>query len=268
MAKIDDINKRHTEQIDSMMASFERELRIVITKANGDIAASLQENLTMTDGVIDGSKSNNRIIRNLAKQYQKALDAAGYPALVESLSESFSIQLPVLQDTIKFLSDQMDTPLKPMRFTQADLDVLSTFQVNAGTTLQSVMDSATSQAMTQGLFSVGGLKFKDLVDVLAEKLELSIPRSVSIADTAMTTWYRTAADLQFQHIEEDLPQMKIRYEYGGPVDIKIRPFCGALMAANKNYSRDQINKMDNDQLPNVFLTCGGYNCRHVWLMAI
>jgi hypothetical protein len=33
----------------------------------------------------------------------------------------------------------------------------------------------------------------------------------------------------------------------------------------KVYTRAEIDAMDNGQIDNVFLTGGGYNCRHVWM---
>jgi hypothetical protein len=82
----------------------------------------------------------------------------------------------------------------------------------------------------------------------------------------MTTYYRTLTDQAFQKIEEDLPEIEQRYRYSGPLDSRNRPFCRQLENADKAYSRAQIAAMDNGMLPNVFLSCGGWNCRHVWIL--
>jgi hypothetical protein len=50
--------------------------------------------------------------------------------------------------------------------------------------------------------------------------------------------------------------------YVGPVDERLRPFCRGHVG--KVYTRAQIDALDNGQLPNTFLTGGGWNCRHVW----
>jgi hypothetical protein len=52
------------------------------------------------------------------------------------------------------------------------------------------------------------------------------------------------------------------YLYTGPVDSRIRRFCLGL--AGRVLSRSAIDKLDNGQTPNTFLTRGGYNCRHQW----
>jgi hypothetical protein len=46
------------------------------------------------------------------------------------------------------------------------------------------------------------------------------------------------------------------------VDALVRPFCREHLG--RVYTRDEIAELDNGQLPNVLLTGGGYNCRHVW----
>jgi hypothetical protein len=53
------------------------------------------------------------------------------------------------------------------------------------------------------------------------------------------------------------------YVFFGPVDVRLRPFCETHVG--KVYSRAEIAELDNKQLPNAFLTGGGYNCRHVWM---
>jgi hypothetical protein len=52
------------------------------------------------------------------------------------------------------------------------------------------------------------------------------------------------------------------YFGSGPIDARIRKFCVRVMA--RVWSRARIDRMDNGQLPNTFLTRGGWNCRHVW----
>lgn len=52
------------------------------------------------------------------------------------------------------------------------------------------------------------------------------------------------------------------YVFVGPVDDVIRPFC--LRHVGRVYTRAEIDALDNGQLPNTFVTGGGYNCRHLW----
>jgi hypothetical protein len=52
------------------------------------------------------------------------------------------------------------------------------------------------------------------------------------------------------------------FVYVGPFDKKNREFCEERVG--KVFSRTEIDAMDNGQLPDVFITGGGYNCRHTW----
>jgi len=51
--------------------------------------------------------------------------------------------------------------------------------------------------------------------------------------------------------------------YSGPIDGRLRPFCAERVG--RVFSRKAIDAMDNGQLPNAYLTCGGHQCRHTWL---
>lgn len=59
--------------------------------------------------------------------------------------------------------------------------------------------------------------------------------------------------------------------YDGPADKRNRPFCAEIVRLPRAYTREQIEKLNSHPLladyvpPNVFMLCGGYNCRHVFL---
>lgn len=55
---------------------------------------------------------------------------------------------------------------------------------------------------------------------------------------------------------------KDAFLYSGPIDQRCRNFC--LGRVGRVWSKGAIDRMDNGQLPNTFVTRGGYNCRHLW----
>ena len=55
-----------------------------------------------------------------------------------------------------------------------------------------------------------------------------------------------------------------RFLYSGPVAPSTRPFCQAH--AGIVFTVDEISQMDNGQGLPVANSCGGYNCRHEWVM--
>jgi len=76
------------------------------------------------------------------------------------------------------------------------------------------------------------------------------------------TFYDTTVNIFARQVEALKSSDEDVFAYMGPADIKTRPFCHARVG--KVYTKPEIEAMDNGQLPNVFLTGGGYNCRHVF----
>jgi hypothetical protein len=258
-----DLNEIHGRQdrfYDSMIGAFEEHLRGVVSKAQAHMAAYLQANLSITAGKIDQTPGNMRIVRTLDDRFMDFLDDAGYSSLMNGYVSSFASQKAFLQETLEYLG------YKPVDFTASDLKVFSGLQLNAVTSMTTIAEAAAGTAMQQALFSIGGLKFRDLLESLASKIDASLPRIRTIAETAMTTYYRALTDQAFQHIEQDLPEIEQRYRYSGPLDKRNRPFCRRLIVADKAYSRAEIDRMNNGMLPGVFLSAGGWNCRHVWIL--
>jgi hypothetical protein len=113
---------------------------------------------------------------------------------------------------------------------------------------------ALTQAATLGLFSARDVDriLSDLGDIL----DASEPQIRTLYDTSVSIYGRAVEAVQ----ADDDPETP--FAYMGPVDHVTRPFC--LQHAGKVYTRAQIDALDNGQLADVFLTGGGYQCRHTW----
>lgn len=268
MPDLKDIIARHNRFQDSMVHAFESHLREISMRAQGRVIARLQAQLSITDGVIDGTPGNMRILRNAGKMFMEELDKAGYQRLVTAFTGEFRGTLPFLQETLEVLGDQVQEKWNTLGFTARDLQLLGGVQVNTVSALEAAIEATAGAAITRGLFGVAGLRFGSLVETLTTRFETSIGKARGIADTGMSTWYRTASARSFDLVTADLPQQELRFRYSGPTDKLERPFCRRLTDAGKSYTREQIAKMDNGQFPvgSVFTTCGGWNCRHVWTL--
>jgi hypothetical protein len=77
------------------------------------------------------------------------------------------------------------------------------------------------------------------------------------------TLYDTQVNVFGRQVEALKSTPEDVYAYMGPADVKLRPFCREHVG--KVYTKAQIDALDNGQLPNVFLTGGGYNCRHMFV---
>ena len=98
-------------------------------------------------------------------------------------------------------------------------------------------------------------------ELLVEAAEIAqewIPRARTIYETAIAEFAQVVSHAKST---SGSPQARV-YLYTGPIDNRLRPFCKGVVG--KVFARAAIDRMDNKQLPNTFLTRGGYNCRHQW----
>jgi hypothetical protein len=266
MDRLDTI-ARHNRFQDSMVYSFESHLREIVLRAQGRVIARLEAQLTITDGVIESTPANMLALRNAGKLFMQELDRAGYQRLASAFVGEFRGTLPFLQETLETLGTQIGQNWgRQLGFTARDFNLLGAVQANTVASLADAIQATAGSAITRGLFGVGGLRFRSLVDTLSTRLEMSIGRATTIADTSMSVWYATASERAFQLITRDLPEQELRYRYTGPVDKLERPFCRHLTDADRSYTRAQIDRMNNGQFPagSVFITRGGFRCRHQW----
>lgn len=107
---------------------------------------------------------------------------------------------------------------------------------------------------------------KSIREAMAEVGALLTEKTPGQAETVVSTAFnaidRTITGGGVAPSEDD----SIVYLYVGPSpddgDRITRKTC--IHIVNKWLTREEINSLDNGQLPNVFVNGGGYNCRHSW----
>ncbi len=270
MPTLEDIHVRQGKYLDSMSAAFEEHLRAIISRAETATIARLQKGLAITDGEIDQTPGNLRLMRRTDTIFLEEMDRAGYQRLVTAFVSEFPGQLPFLQETLEAISAELQSPLPPLQWTARDLNVFSGFQASSTAGIKAAVQGAAMTARNRIMLSVGGLEFKSLLETLKDAFSLTLARAKTWAETSQTIFYRTATDRAFQAIEADMPDLKQEYAYSGPDDKKTRPFCHAVLkrTAKAPMTRAEIDKLDNGMLPNVFLTGGGWACRHAWILDV
>ncbi len=112
------------------------------------------------------------------------------------------------------------------------------------------------RAVTQRLLTTRptGDILQDLAAVL-DKTEAAVR---TLFDTQVSIFGRQVEATATDALGTDQP-----FLFVGPIDDVTRAWC--LERVGKVFSRGAIDEMDNGQLPNVFLTAGGFNCRHSWM---
>ena len=252
---------------DASLSTFEENLKEIVDRAKRVALHRILKSLTITDGRIDQTASNMRAIRRADKIFVEAMKDAGYDRLVSAFVSHFPLQLPRVEEIIEYLSSDLKTPLKAALTADEDQRILRAVQSNTAEALEAAVETAGNAALTQAVFSIGALKFTDLIAEIGRRFDMSVGRATTLADTAQATFFRTALDRAYRAIDAELPTAPTQYyRYSGPLDRKNRPFCRKLLLADKGYTRAQIDDMSNGQIPNVWLSCGGWNCRHQWII--
>lgn len=256
---------------DSVLQSFEAGLRQIMSRAQASVLVDMTGRLAITDGSIERTLGNVRALRNIDAMFTRAMDEAGYSALLETFVGQFPQQLSsiqqILEDIIPQLSARLNEEIRPFVLTARDKAALLAEQSATVDQLRDVVEYGATVAKQKALLSVGGMTFRDLSDLISDQCDTTAGNAKTLADTSMNVFYRTANERAFELIERDIPEIEQKYEYAGPLDDRNRPFCRKLMRARKAYTRAEIDQMDNGNLPNVWLTAGGFRCRHCWIIS-
>jgi hypothetical protein len=261
------------KRVDSILLDFEKDFAGVLSRAQTSVILNLRNKLTLTDqGKIAGTAANYRIISGIPKMFEASLDAAGYQNLLRGFLSRFDGGLPTLESMISSLA--RDKEIKPVIFSEEDQTLFDQVKLRTAATINDVVNQAGQAAKRNVLFMLGGRTFEQAAVEISQRLQVALGESESLAATGISSFYRTVADRGYQIIETSLEKIgrELRYRFYGPPasDPLIRPFCEALMtrvAAGRTWDRAEIDAMDNHQLPDVFITGGGWNCRHQWITA-
>jgi hypothetical protein len=233
--------------LDALVDRFEQELRVVL------VALERQLRSLVVDAS-DGART--AVIRTgraaaLRRQVQDALRDAGYEDLATTAT---GLALEPLLATLA----ETRLAQEVAAFTTTDTNKIVALQALVETDLLD-QGAATAlalwRAVVRGVFSAQSSD--RILHDLAVFLDESVPRVRTLYDTSVSIFTRQVEALQI------VDDPEAAFAYLGPADELNRPFCHARVG--KVFTKAEIDAMDNRQLPNVFLTGGGYNCRHAFL---
>jgi hypothetical protein len=273
LASIKEIILKHDGYVTATVNGYTSRLQDIVSAATARTIAELHQKLDiLPDGTIANTPANQRVLRGLDAIFEDEMGAAGFEALNKAYAGQFAGQLPFLDEIIDKIGEALDKPLPDVKdaIRAEDRKALAAQQASTVANLDTVVDTVAASAKRQALFGVAGLSAKDLAETLATAFGKTVGQAEAIADTAQVVWFRTVSDRSFQVIEKDLPEMVIRYELEGPDDKLTRPWCHKMLALTRKtpLTRAEIDEHPNGQLPNPFVTCGGWNCRHSFMVAL
>ena len=115
--------------------------------------------------------------------------------------------------------------------------------------------------------NLGNISPYELADLMVDSIENRIPVSMTEAETRIAGADRfvtetVRASLEDSDDPENNPDFVMGYK--GPDDSLTRRFCKAMV--NHYFTVEQLNTANNAQGLNVRIHCGGYRCRHDYLV--
>lgn len=236
---------------DALVQQFESELRDVHRRITRLVRQLLAEwDVDDQDRLISASANLGRAI-GFRNQVRQLLERAGFTDLAVRASDAPLAKLTAMVlETSKIANTAA-------AMTPSALQMVEAFKELRLADLLKLRDDLARDLSRAVFDGVLGLRPVDrLVLDVSDRLEVSARQARTIYDTAVSTYSRQVDQLQATGDKDEA------FIYVGPVDDVIREFCAEWVG--KVLTRDEIDDLDNGQLPDVFLTGGGYNCRHAW----
>lgn len=263
-----DVFEAQSEDLTESLESFSELLIGMLLRAQRDVLERLREEAD-DQGRLRWTQRNVRLANRVDRLFVEAMEAAGYPQMVDGYVEGFATQFTFLDDLIAELIPDRSAP----PFTARDRQQFATMALQMGTLLDNVIEDAGIAARRRALFGVGGVSVGDIADALERDL-LTVRRdAATIAVTAKSTFFRAIQSKQYERIEEE--RGPLRYNYVPfPLDVVTRAWCAWMIQQSKagvTWTRAEIQALvshslrGRNQPTDVMLTCGGYNCRHGFL---
>lgn len=256
------------QAVDNAVEGFREDLELIVANARRGVIAYLTDNLSVVDGGIARTKSNQKVLRGVAARFLREMRAAGFSDLVDTYVKSFNGQFQFFDDVLAKLGGSIGKDFR-VKFGVRDENYFVAQQISIMHTIEDVAVSVAADAQRAALFSINGLRLSEVISEVAEQLEKTVSEATTIADTGISMFHRVIFDRGMRIVENDLPSViLVRYKYAGPDDVLKRPKCRLWLdktIAGKLWTREEIDSLDNGQIPGVFQSCGGWNCRDQWL---
>src|ERR1035438_572927 len=116
--------------LDSMTATFADHLQRIVIEAQGHLLARLQKDLSITDGRLDDTPANLRLLRKFDDLFMEEMERAGYQRLIDAFVGQFPEGLKFVQEIIYDINQTLKTTLVPTKITGDTKAMLDSFQLN------------------------------------------------------------------------------------------------------------------------------------------
>lgn len=239
---------REAAMQDAAVVRFDAELRRVMKRLTALLKAELSTWDTDETGRTVASVNNIARVFALRRQARALLRRAGYDQLA-----LFAVGDPLDDLAVSILKAAGAS----VHMGPSLIETLTAWKEFRLADLLGIADDTARAIQRIALDGTLGLRPVDrLIQDVAGALDLRFRQARTIYDTAVSVFARQVEQTMSTGEAGEL------FLYVGPVDEKARPFCREWIG--KVRDREAIDGLDNGQIGDVFLTGGGYNCRHKW----
>ena len=238
--------ERFARLTDTLSAEFARELQAVLVEMDRALVRYVAD-----------AKAGSRTATALAvragalrDELRRLLREAGYDEVVDRMTRRS------LDAAIETLGRNTRVGRSVRAFTTVDLtglDALRTLRLGELLNQGDEIGISLWRSLVRGLY--GQQPVRAIVEDLADALDIEAAEARTLYDTTTAVFGR--------EVEANKGTPADAYMYSGPIDAVMRPFCAQQIG--RVYTEAEITALDNGQLPDVFRTGGGYNCRHLWM---
>lgn len=249
-------NREITAAVDAFIVKLDK----LITEAQGRVATQLENLVTVKAGKLVSDRKTQRAVRGIDKLLTSEMNEIGYQDLVNAFVAQFGrVGFKSLDNILKA------TRLPKIKFTKAQIDGFAGQQVSVADNLEGLLRNAAELAKRRATFSIGAISLNDLTSQIASALKTGFANARTIADTSMVMFLRNVHATGYAQVEANGTNLK--YRYAGPIDSLVsHALCKKLLADPAAvHTREEISAMQG-QLTDVFVSGGGYNCRHWWVI--
>ena len=220
-------------------------------------------------------EQNSELVTDILLQVQEETIENLYRLKGQKTAEEFAVfieELDVIQivkakssNAINIYDDAHSTMLQTIQgFSAVSEQTLQTLKNYSTGSLLNQLDNMAQiikKEVVNGIIS--GSPVQTVVDAVRGQGSLSRRQLQTLIATSMNEYSRSVTKVMI-----DKMPANTKYQYIGPLDGKTRPECLEMMAAG-NLTKAEIEALETSlNLSNVFISGGGYNCRHKWETAL
>lgn len=233
---IDSLITRRDAGLDAALKRFDSRLARILDGLKGDVLAELR-----------GDPS----APNIGQLVRRAAMKRGYDSLVADYVAEYADSDPgVLREIFRELGVKFD-------WSAQDRKIAAGLAARDEANLDSIADELAVAMGQRARLAAGTSSLGELAELIGATSDKAAAHAYTLAETGAGQYFATLSDRKYNQAGID------RFRYDGPRDKLIRPFCRQRIG--KVYTRPQIARMSNGQIPNVMVSRGGFNCRHQWI---